>query len=293
MTPWRLCLLVLLCLLCMQVRAEGLLVIKPRETELTRTFIATLQEQHPELEVLSRQIDQLPDLDSTPLAVTMGVEALQWRLTQASRTPTIATYVTLDQLAPGASYPDHVQILLASARPERQLLLAQLLIPRLQTVGLLHSSGQRWQLPLWRQAARQQGLGLVASEVHQQRELLRGLSRVLDSSEVLIGIDDPAIYNATTIKSLLLTSYNRNRVLIGPSAPFIAAGSLSTTYSSPRDMAMSVHQLFQQPWQNGALNYPQHYSVLSNPQVARSLGLPPPDDAQLLRLIRMRESQTP
>src|SRR5690606_16935633 len=186
-----------------------------------------------------------------------------------------------------------VQILLASARPERQLLLAQLLIPRLQTVGLLHSSGQRWQLPLWRQAARQHGLGLVASEVRQQRDLLRGLYRVLDSSEVLIGIDDPDIYNATTIKSLLLPSYNRNRLLIRPSAPFFAAGSLSTTYSSPRDMAMSVHQLFQQPWQNGALNYPQHYSVLSNPQVARSLGLPPPDDAQLLRLIRMRESQTP
>ena len=46
MTPWRLCLMILLCLLCMQVRAEGLLVIKPRDTELTRTFIATLQEQH-------------------------------------------------------------------------------------------------------------------------------------------------------------------------------------------------------------------------------------------------------
>src|SRR5690554_7999894 len=104
-------------------------------------------------------------------------------------------------------------------------------------------------MTLWHEAARQQGLGMVASEGRHQRELLRGLSRVHDSSEVLIGIDDPAIYNATTIKSLLLTSYNRNRVLIGPSAPFIAAGSLSTTYSSPRDMAMSVHQLFQQPWQ--------------------------------------------
>jgi len=293
MKPLRLCLLILLCLICSQIQAETLLVIKPRETELTRTFIATLQDQHPQLQVLSRQIDQLPDLDSTSLAVTMGVEALQWRLAQTSRTPTIATYVTLDQLQPGASYPDHVQILLASARPERQLLLAQLLIPRLQTVGLLHSSGQQWQLALWRQAAHQQGLELVASEVHQQRELLRGLSRVLDSSEVLIGIDDPDIYNATTIKSLLLTSYNRNRVLIGPSAPFIAAGSLSTTFSSPQDMARSVHQLVLQPWQPGVLNYPPHYSVLSNPQVARSLGLPPPDDAQLLRLLRIRENQTP
>src|SRR5690606_6299395 len=183
MKPLRLCLLILLCLICSQIQAETLLVIKPRETELTRALIATLQDQHPQLQVLSRQIDPLPDLDSTSLAVTMGVEALQWRLAQTSRTPTIATYVTLDQLQPGASYPDHVQILLASARPERQLLLAQLLIPRLQTVGLLHSSGQQWQLPLWHQAARQQGLGLVASEVHQQRELLRGLSRVLDSSE--------------------------------------------------------------------------------------------------------------
>src|SRR5690606_20140652 len=96
MTPWRLCLLVLLCLLCMQVRAGRLQINKHRETEVTRTFRDAIQEQHKELEVLSGQIDQMPELEYTPLAVSMGVEALQWRLTQTSRTPTIATQIAHD-----------------------------------------------------------------------------------------------------------------------------------------------------------------------------------------------------
>ena len=103
------------------------------------------------------------------------------------------------------------------------------------------------------------------------------------------GLDDPAIYNADNLKVLLLTSYARDRVLIGPSAPFIAAGSLSTTYSSPQDMADSIISIWQSPWQPAAIRYPDYFSVLSNLLVAQSIGLPPPDDPALMRRIHAQE----
>ena len=295
MQPLRLTLIVLLWLLGSSAWADVVLVIKPRETQLTLAFVDALQQRRPADTLLVRLLAEQPDSAGATLIITMGQEALDWRLQQPGTVPTIATFITLDQL--GAQYtaghPPFVQILLASSKPERQLILAQLLIPRLHRVGLLHSDRQHWQRPLWQAAAQRRHLQLQARAVTGEQDLLRRLGSVLDDSEVLIGLDDPHIYNAVNLKPLLLSAYNRNRVLIGPSAPFIAAGSLSTTYSSAQDMADSVQEILQDDWRPGAVRYPGYFSVLSNPQVARSLGLPPPQDAELRQRIHAEEQASP
>ena len=121
--------------------------------------------------------------------------------------------------------------------------------------------------------------------------LTRRLGEVILDSDILLGTDDSSIYNADNLKTILLTSYSRNKVLIGPSAPFIDAGSLSTTYSSPQDMARSVAYLIEQGMPAGAASYPRYFSVLSNAQVARSLGIPLPDDATLARRLAELEQE--
>lgn len=295
MQPLRLSAIALLWLLSSCAWADIVLVIKPRETQLTLAFVDALQQRRPADTLLVRLLGEQPEPGGATLVITMGLEALEWRLQQASTVPTIATFITLDQLGPQyhAGHPPFVQVLLASAKPERQLILAQLLIPRLHSVGLLHSDQQQWQRSLWQTAAQRRKLKLQARSVADQQDLLRHLTSLLDDSEVLIGLDDPQIYNAANLKPLLLSAYNRNRVLIGPSAPFIAAGSLSTTYSSAQDMADSVEEILQDDWRPGAVRYPAHFSVLSNPQVARSLGLPPPRDAELRQRIHAEEQASP
>lgn len=293
MKPLRLPSLILGWILCASVGADPLLIIKPRETELTRAFVDALEDNFPASSVQVALLEGPPDIATASLVVTMGLQALQWRLQDPAPTPTIGVYVTLDQLGAEPALPPHTQVLLANPRPERQLILAQLLFPRLQNVGMLYSPSRQWQLDHWRQAAHRVKVTLNAREVTHQRELLRVLSGLLDSSDILMGMDDPDIYSADTLKPLLLASYDRERVLIGPSAPFIAAGSLSTTYSTPMDMASSVHSIQQAQWQPGAVRYPPRFSVLSNPQVARSLGWPLPGDEQLQLSIQDRESDLP
>ncbi|CEA01192.1 abc transport system substrate-binding protein [Pseudomonas saudimassiliensis] len=287
----RLLMLALAWLLSMGSWADTIGVVIPQDTVLTRSFVEALASRMPadRLEVHVLGIPQVPD--SASLLVTMGQEALQWRLAQSSQIPTIATYVTLDGLRElhDSVRPSSVQILLASAKPDRQLRLAQLLIPHMNTAGLLFSEQQQWQQRFWQAAAARQGVTLYARGVAHADELPRRLSDVLNQSDVLVGLDDPALYNAENLKTLLLTSYARRRVLIGPSAPFIAAGSLSTTYSTPENMAESVIAAWRQPWKPAAIRYPEQFSVLSNDQVAHSLGLPPPDDGELMRRILAME----
>ncbi|SDS12463.1 ABC-type uncharacterized transport system, substrate-binding protein [Halopseudomonas xinjiangensis] len=271
--------------------AAEIAVVIPGETALTQEFVEALRERRPEDRVTVASVQQYeqstPDAD---VLVTMGQRSMAWRLASQTDTPTIATYVTASSVqAIEAQLPASVQALLATPKPQRQLALARLLLPRLDTVGLLHSPATASRVDAWRKAAQEQQLEVSAALVGEASELARRVADVLDSSDALVGLDDPSIYNADNLKTILLTSYARNKVLIGPSAPFISAGSLSTTYSTAREMADSVDQMLNATWAPAAVRYPEQFSVLSNQQVARSLGLPIPDDDRLAEILSQQE----
>jgi len=288
----RLIAALLFSLAALAAQAADIAVVLPGETALTGEFVEALRERRPDDHVFVSLLAPEAALPEADIIITMGQHSLTWRLTQPETTPTVATYVvasTLDSL--DAPPPSFLQLLLASPKPDRQLALARLLLPRLGTVGLLHSPAALAQLGGWRRAAAALELEVVAAEVSETGNLARRVADVLDASDVLVAPDDPAVYNADNLKTILLTSYARNKVLIGPSAPFIAAGSLSTTFSSPEQMADSVDRLLDQAWQPGAIHYPTQFSVLSNRQVARSLGLPLPEDDQLADELRHQEAQ--
>ncbi|AQZ95958.1 hypothetical protein ACFSB1_06065 [Halopseudomonas phragmitis] len=295
MKAWRQLLFAVLLILLgsTSALASDIAVVLPVHTELTREFVQSLKQQRPTDRITTHLLDEQPAPESADFIITLGQRALEWRLLQDLETPTLASYITLDGLTRLGRpvLPSSLQLLLASAKPDRQLHLAKLLIPRLSSSGLLYSETQQWQLFDWEQAARRHNLQINSALVEDSAHLPRRLIDLLADSDVLIGLDDPSIYNADQVKTILLTSYARNKVLIGPSAPFIGAGSLSTTYSTPTDMARSLAQLMDMPWVAGRISYPSHFSVLSNPQVARSLGLTLPEDKQLAQLIAAQEQQ--
>jgi len=108
--------------------------------------------------------------------------------------------------------------------------------------------------------------------------------RLLGASDVLLAIADDDLYNPLTAKTLLLTSYGQQHALIGPSAGFVRAGSLASTYADQSDWLATLNQLLDQAaaqWPAGT--YSSTFRVLGNPQVARTLGITLPSDAELAR----------
>ncbi|MBA4364220.1 MAG: ABC transporter substrate-binding protein, partial [Pseudomonas sp.] len=102
----------------------------------------------------------------------------------------------------------------------------------------------------------------------------RPLQNLLKNCDVLLGLDDADLYNPKTAKNLLLSSYSRQLALVGPNAAFVKAGSLASTYSDQNDWLEVLDELLDRPqtgWPRAL--YPKHFKVLSNPQVARSLGI--------------------
>lgn len=282
--------------LAMYSQAATLMVIVPSPTALTEEFVDELTRERTGDKILVHSLDtEQPNMAvNADVIITMGVASLERQLAKGSSTPVIATYVSQSSLNESAlkELPRHARVILANPKPERQLRLAKLLIPRLRTAALLHSSVDTDQLSHWISAADSNDVKLNIAELAAPEDLARTLVSTLDRSDVLMGLDDRSIFNADNLKTILLTSYTRDRVLIGPSAPFIAAGSLSTTFSSPADMARSVDYLLDNPASDARLEYPRFFSVLSNQQVARSMGFAPPDDAALAaELVRVEDTQ--
>lgn len=290
MKRWLAALLVC-CLPAQATIAEQYAVIMPGTSALTQQFMASLGNALPEDRIIELSVnDAVPE--GTDLVITMGRQGLEARLQQPDGLPTLATYVTAESLLATAAADKPMHALLANPKPARQVALAKLLVPGIRRIGILLTEQTRSGLPEWRQAAAQQNTDLVSVTVDPKQNLTRKLVDIITDSDILLGTDDSLIYNADNLKTILLTSYSRSKVLIGPSAPFIDAGSLTTTYSSPDDMARSTAWLIKQGVPGSGSSYPKHFSVLSNAQVARSLGIPLPDDATLAqRLAELEHAQ--
>ena len=189
----------------------------------------------------------------------------------------------------GGRQPPGIARLWGDPPLSRQLNLLRLLLPQARRIGVLYSNDSAFLIQELRQLA-PEDLQINAQFWANTRDP-RTLSRLLDQSDVLLGLDDPQLYNPHTIKTLLLTSYSRHQALIGPTAAFVHAGSLVSTYSDQQDWLETLDSLLSQPpvdWP--AEQYPSRFKVLGNTRVALSLGIPMADPHKMEQALQRLEA---
>lgn len=247
-----------------------------------RNFAQALQERRSHDQVRFQSIAELtrPDqLKADVRLVLLDTVALDWRLGQHNGPPALAMRISRVQAEQrlGKSRPGYLTLLWSDPPMARQLRLARYLLPQAQRIGVLYGEHSRFLLDELRQAARPLGLEIVAEDWPDPRDS-RPLQHLLGTSDVLLGLDDPQLYNSKTAKNLLLSSYSRQMALIGPNVGFVRAGALASTYSDQEDWLSVLDQLLDQPparWPRSL--YPARFGVSGNQQVARALGLEPID----------------
>lgn len=247
-----------------------------------RNFAQALQERRSHDQVRFQSVAELsrPDqLKADVRLVLLDTVALDWRLGQHNGPPALAMRISRVQAEQrlGKSRPGYLTLLWSDPPMARQLRLARYLLPQAQRIGVLYGEHSRFLLDELRQAARPLGLEIVAEDWPDPRDS-RPLQHLLGTSDVLLGLDDPQLYNSKTAKNLLLSSYSRQMALIGPNVGFVRAGALASTYSDQEDWLSVLDQLLDQPtarWPRSL--YPARFGVSGNQQVARALGLEPID----------------
>ncbi|WP_449434088.1 ABC transporter substrate-binding protein [Pseudomonas putida] len=279
----RLLRLLLLCLWPLgSLSASEILLVGGEDQPGIRSFVTALQSRRPHDQVRFQAVTGLPrpsQLKADQRLVLLDSAALEWRLGEAGGPPALAMRISRVQAQKrlGKSRPTYLTLLWSDPPLARQLRLARYLLPQAQRIGVLYGEHSHFLLDELRLAARSLGLEIIAQDWPDQRDS-RPLQHLLVNSDVLLGLDDPDLYNSKTAKNILLSSYSRQMALIGPNAGFVRAGALASTFSDQGDWLAVLDQLLDQvPARWPRSLYPTRYGVSGNQQVARALGLEPID----------------
>jgi putative ABC transport system substrate-binding protein len=169
---------------------------------------------------------------------------------------------------------------------ERQAKLIRLAFPAARRVGVVLSADQSELLGELGDALRAKQLGLVHSLLDKDERLITPLESVLSEADLLLAVPDPQVFNRHTAQSLFLTSYRYRVPVLGYSRSLTRAGALLSLHSSPAQIGRQAAE-----WVNSALRepgtrlpspaYPAYFGVSVNEQVARSINVPLPPEAEL------------
>lgn len=274
-------LLCIACLLCgIAVPAAAQIILSSEhDSSSVRNFTQALAQALPHLEIKyvprTQLTTQAQFSDDTQL-ILLGPALLDWRLQLTESAPaTLILQVSRVQAYQRLANqrPKQLTFLWSDPPFERQVALLKTMLPGLKNIGVLYGNHSSFLLPEIKQAIQSEGLTLHKYYWPDSYDA-RSLSLLLEETDVLLGIDDSTIYNPATIKSILLSSYARKQTLIGPTAAFIKAGSLASTYSDQDAWIKTLSHLLQTPAENWpSSQYPSTFKVLINQQVARSLGI--------------------
>ncbi|MCU1723088.1 MULTISPECIES: ABC transporter substrate-binding protein [unclassified Pseudomonas] len=274
----RRCLLLVLLWPLTSLSAGEILLTGAQDNDSVRDFVEALAARRPADTVRFVPVTQLPapgQLKPGIRLVLLDPPALDWRLREPAGPPALVlriSRVQADQRL-GNLRPPYLSLLWSDPPLPRQLQLIRYLLPQARRVGVLYSDHSHFLLDELRRAARPLGLEIDAQYWPDLKDN-RPLQVLLKDTDVLLGLDDPQLYNPKTAKNLLLSSYARQMALIGPNAGFVRAGALASTYSDQNDWLAVLDHLLDKPadqWPR--THYPEYFSVYGNQQVARALGV--------------------
>lgn len=291
-----LCLVVSSLLCSLPASAVEILLTGAEDSPGVQSFTQALSELRPTDNVRFQPLASLPAPGKLPTGtrlILLDLPSLDWRLQESQGPATLVLRISRLQARQRLNneQPNHLSLLWSDPPLERQLRLTRLILPQVRRVGVLYDRHSEFLLKELRLAALPLGLEIV-TEPWDNTNDSRPLQTLLKNSDVLLGLDDPDLYNPKTAKNLLLSSYARQTALIGPNAAFVKAGSLASTYSDQSDWLAILDDLLDRPpasWPRSL--YPRQFKVLSNPQVARSLGIEQMNEASVATELAEGESR--
>ena len=136
------------------------------------------------------------------------------------------------------------------------------------------------------------GLKLYARKLKDREQLSAPLGKVIANSDFILARKDPSIYNPESIRTILLSTYRNNRIVVGLSKAYVNAGIVASTYSSSEQQLETLEKQINYFLKHQSLLPPSHteaYSLAINRRVANSMDLVIPTDEQLLKLMVQHE----
>lgn len=288
---------ILLCLLAFipfSSRADELAVslLLSDSSSPYQAFVETLRQRLPasvRLAVLDPA--SYGNTTSADLVVAVGMKATDAAISNP-RSAVLAVMVPkagFDSLFLGQKMPYGISAIYLDQPWERQVGFLYAVLPNVERVGLLYSPETRLEVSPLLNSVANRGGSVIAQSVQSAERLFASLEKVLSTSDVLLAIPDSRIYNAASIRNILLTSYRQEVPLIGLSQGYVNAGALAAMFTLPEQIAdQAARQIvaFEKRRVLAAPSYPEGFAIALNSQVARSLDIRLPSEEEIRKRMR-------
>lgn len=233
--------------------------------------------------------DQLPTIIDNPV-VTIGAAAT----TRVHNTnPAISVLALFAETAfindLAEKFPGQISGIPYDVPLLRQALTGKAILPQATRIALLATEATAGNYDQLLKELPAYGMEARVFLVESSNDLIPTLVRALGYGDFLLAAPDTEIYNSRTIKHILLTAYRRNMIVIGPTQAYVKAGSLASSYTPFPAMAELAARFLKSYFTDGrfpAPAYPDHYGVVTNNQVARSLNIPLPDRDDIGKMVQ-------
>lgn len=232
--------------------------------------------------------------DEWDMLVPLGVKAA----TAASKTRKgpvlniLVPKIAFDKILQEGAYegsPKLFSAIYLEQPPARQLELIAKLLPKASAIGVVYSHPPVI-LPELKRISAGWGQHIQEQKVEgQDSSLFSALENVFKNSDVLMALPDPEIYNANTIRNILLSSYHNHVPLVAFSPAYVRAGALAAIYTSPEKLAAQATKIIERfQDKNGfpTAQYPDDFEIMINFQVAHSLGILVKDPGEIRKEMR-------
>ncbi|NVK37671.1 MAG: hypothetical protein HWE18_07090 [Gammaproteobacteria bacterium] len=221
--------------------------------------------------------------------ITLGPKALNALLPalNQSKSPVLALFLPdAMRVQLSGKYQKSFSTLDNSPTLSRQLALIQAIAPQAKQVGVFYSSQYRVDQKAINSVANQYDLKLQWAELKDPLDWDRQALKVLSDVDLVLGVSDDALYNTTTIRSILMRLYRSGIALVGPDKGYVRAGAVASVYSGiPEVLKASSAWLAGELADSPIIPNP-YFDVSVNGQVARSLNIVVDDEASLTKQVK-------
>lgn len=256
--------------------------------DFVQVFSTEAERQNLSLNVVAIEAP-LPDTD---IVVAVGAKAAAVALKNHPVVLCVlvskSAFEKLQQMSPAQRTSRSVSAIYLDQPLKRQISLINVALPSIKNIGILFS-GQTAEILNLRRAIAESRFMLHEQRVQSADSLHHDLQSLLQTSDVLLATPDILIYNPSTMRNILLSTYRSGIPLVGISPAYVRAGALCAVFSTPEQIAIQAVHMTRQYAETARLSapqYPTEFDVSINRQVARSLGLQLMDGAEIIRQMK-------
>jgi ABC-type uncharacterized transport system substrate-binding protein len=266
--------------------------------EFLGAFRTEIGKEHSIIQLAASQTSVLELPPSTSLIVTVGVKAAESIGKYSTKPPVIAALVPRDWFLHGgqaqlALNQRSVSALYLDQPLSRQLQLIKIALPKASRLGVVLGASQSWMLREVQSQARQFQINVSEAVLGPNQRLVESLDKVLPEADLLLAVPDPDVFNRTTAQTLFLTTYRYRVPVVGYSQSLTRAGALISIYSTPAQIGRHAGELVLKSLSGNNVKlppaqFPDYFTISTNPHVARSLDIDLPEETVLQK--RMQDA---